>query len=71
MGIIIGQKYIMKPPFEVGSANRDGKTTTIIEKADDAMKANIEALMAHHANGMDWYKTADGSWGREDWFIEA
>ena len=70
MEIIIGNVYIMKPPFEVGSVNRDGNVTTIIEKANDAMKANFEALMPHHANGMDWYKTADGSWGREDWFEE-
>ena len=68
--LIIGEKYIMKPPFEVGETNRDGKITTIVEKADDVMKAKIEVLFSHHANGMDWYKTEEGQWGREDWFEE-
>ena len=70
MTLIIGEKYIMEPPFEVGDAIRDGVITTILKKADDVKKIKIETIFPQHANGMDWYETADGSWGREDWFKE-
>ncbi|MCK4735715.1 MAG: hypothetical protein KAT65_24890 [Methanophagales archaeon] len=68
MEIAIGKEYIMRPPFVLEGVDTDGKITTIVEKADDAMKVMIESLMPHHANGMDWYKTEEGQWGREDWF---
>ena len=50
MGLTIGEKYVMNPPF----GDTIGEETIIVEKADNAMKVNIEALFAHHANGMDW-----------------
>jgi len=61
--LIIGEKYVSNPPF-----GRKQKIARIVGKANEGMKLSIEAAFPHHANGMDWYKTEDGQYGREDWF---
>jgi len=63
--LIIGEKYVMDPPF---GGKQKGEITRIVEKANERIKLFIEAMHPHHANGMDWYKTEDGEYGREDWF---
>ena len=70
MTIEIGREYIMIPPIVLEGVDTGGRTITIVEKSDDMLKVMIESLMPHHANGMDWYKTEEGQWGREDWFVE-